>query len=89
MFWQVLNWRGIPVRCLRCLLRASLNVMTSGVQPQGIERSRAAYAKDIAILPPELVASIIESAGFEQLAQFFEAGLMHAWSGKRVSSEVA
>lgn len=69
------------------LLRAWLHTMASaGIQPEGLERMRVAYAKDVAILPPGLVASIIESAGFEPPAQFFQAGLMHAWFSKRASS---
>lgn len=67
------------------LLRAWLNTMASaGMQAEALERMRAAYAKDVAILPPEAVASIIESAGFESPVQFFQAGLMHAWFAKRV-----
>jgi len=70
------------------LLRAWLNVMApAGIQPEGLERTRAAYAKDVAILPPQLIASIIESAGFEPPVQFFQAGLMHAWFAKRASSK--
>lgn len=69
------------------LLRAWLNMMTSaGIQPEALERMRAAYAKDVAILPPKLIASIIESAGFEPPVQFFQAGLMHAWFSKRAAS---
>lgn len=69
------------------LLRAWFNMMASaGIQPEGLERMRAAYAKDVAILPPKLIASIIESAGFEPPVQFFQAGLMHAWFSKRASS---
>jgi tRNA (cmo5U34)-methyltransferase len=65
------------------LLPVWLNVMTPGVQPERLERTRAAYAKDVAVRPPELVASIIESAGFEPPVQFFQAGLIHAWFSKR------
>jgi tRNA (cmo5U34)-methyltransferase len=71
------------------LLRAWLSMMVSaGIQPEVLERTRAAYAKDVAILPPKLIASIIEAAGFERSVQFFQAGLMHAWFSKRTSSEV-
>ncbi len=72
------------------LLRAWLNMMApAGIQPEGLERTRAAYAKDVAILPPKLIASIIESAGFEPPIQFFQAGLMHAWFSRRASSKAA
>lgn len=72
------------------LLRVWLQVMSSAViQPEVLERTRAAYAKDVAILPPQRIASIIESAGFEPPVQFFQAGLMHAWFSKRASSKPA
>jgi tRNA (cmo5U34)-methyltransferase len=65
------------------LLPVWLNVMTPGVEPERLERTRAAYAKDVAVLPPKLVASIVESAGFEPPVQFYQAGLIHAWFSKR------
>jgi len=70
------------------LLRVWLNGMSSaGLQPEALERARAAYAKDVAILPPKRIASIIESAGFEPPVQFFQAGLMHAWFSKCASRQ--
>lgn len=69
------------------LLRIWLNVMApAGITPEGLERTRAAYAKDVAILPPSGIADIIASAGFEPPVQFFQAGLMHAWFARRASS---
>jgi tRNA (cmo5U34)-methyltransferase len=66
------------------LLRAWLITMAqAGVPPEAMERVRAAYAKDVAILPPGVIASIIEVAGFEPPVQFFQAGLMHAWFSRR------
>jgi tRNA (cmo5U34)-methyltransferase len=66
------------------LLRVWLNMMAAAdVPPEGLERMRAAYAKDVAVLPPVAVASIIESGGFEAPVQFFQAGLLHAWFSKR------
>lgn len=66
------------------ILRAWLITMQSaGVQPDVLEKARAAYGKDVAILPPERVASMIESAGFESSIQFFQGGLIHAWFSKR------
>lgn len=62
------------------LLQNWLTLMSSaGVQPQMLERARAAYAKDVAILPAQQVARLIEAAGFEPPVQFFQAGLMHGW----------
>ena len=68
------------------LLHAWLSLMASaGVQPEVVERARAAYARDVAILPAKDVAGIIESAGFESPVQFFQAGLIHAWFSVRAS----
>ena len=59
-------------------------MMGPGVSAERWERARSAYAKDVAILTPATVASIIESGGFEPPVQFFQAGLLHAWFSKRV-----
>jgi tRNA (cmo5U34)-methyltransferase len=66
------------------LLPLWLEVMSPGVQAERLERMRAAYAKDVAVLPPQRVASLIESAGFSPPVQFFQAGLIHAWFSKRI-----
>lgn len=72
------------------LLQAWLNMMAAaGIPSEGLERMRTAYAKDVAILPPKLIASIIESGGFETPVQFFQAGLIHAWFSKRASDKAA
>ncbi len=46
---------------------------------------RNAYAKDVAILPPAQVASIIKSGGFEEPVKFYQAALIQAWIAKRTS----
>lgn len=72
------------------LLRVWCHVMTpAGIQPEGLERMRAAYASDVAVLPPGIVESIIESGGFEPPVQFFQAGLIHAWFSRRASARAA
>ena len=53
------------------------------IEPDRLERTRAAYAKDVAILPPDAVAAIMQSGGFETPVQFFQAGLLHAWFARR------
>lgn len=71
------------------LLAAWQKVMaTSGDSAEGLGRMKAAYAKDVAILPPADVASIIESGGFEAPVQFFQAGMIHAWFARRPSGGV-
>ena len=65
------------------ILQAWLNMMVAaGIPAEGLERMRAAYAKDVAILPPVQVASIIKSGGFDTPVQFYQAGLIHAWFSK-------
>lgn len=66
------------------LLAIWLDRMSSaGVPPEALARARAAYAKDVAVLPPARVAALIASAGFEAPTPFFQAGLMHAWCATR------
>jgi len=68
------------------LLPVWLNMMSAtGIEPEKLERMRAAYAKDVAVLPPNVLASIIASGGFEAPVQCFQAGLIHAWFSKRVT----
>lgn len=68
------------------LLRAWLTVMVgAGVSAERVEQARAAYARDVAVLPPASVASVIASGGFEPPVQLFQAGLLHAWISKRAS----
>jgi len=68
------------------LLAVWQRVMSSStVTPEGLERMRAGYAKDVSILPQGDVGSIIESGGFDAPVHFFAAGLIHAWFAKRTS----
>lgn len=69
------------------LLRVWLDTMAKGgIDAEGLERMRAAYANDVAVIAPERVASIIESAGFDAPVRFFQAGLIHGWFARHVSS---
>ncbi|MGP0174961.1 class I SAM-dependent methyltransferase [Pseudomonas sp. NCHU5208] len=68
------------------LLRQWMTLMSAaGVQPEMLERARAAYARDVAVLPAQQVAGIIEAAGFSAPVQFFQAGLMGGWSCRRLA----
>jgi tRNA (cmo5U34)-methyltransferase len=68
------------------ILHTWLNMIAAtGIPPEALERMRAAYAKDVAILPPTQVASIIKSGGFGEPVRFYQAGLIHAWFSKCVS----
>nr|WP_277623941.1 class I SAM-dependent methyltransferase [Undibacterium sp. TS12] len=67
------------------LLKVWWKVMaTSNLSPEGLKRMKAAYAKDVAVLPSAEVKSIIQSGGFAAPVQFFQSGLIHAWFAKRV-----
>ena len=66
------------------LLETWMNMMlTGGIPASGLEQMRAAYAKDVAVLPPTQVASIIKSGGFDTPVMFYQAGLIHAWFSRR------
>lgn len=66
------------------LLPAWLRMMSAAEVPaEAIERARVAYTRDVAVLPPAEVASIIASGGFDTPVQFFQAGLIHAWVSRR------
>ncbi len=68
------------------LARVWMKMMAAaGVPPEGLEGMRAAWKKDVAMLPPTAVESIIKSGGFEAPVQFFQAGLIHAWFSRRAS----
>lgn len=72
------------------LLNTWLNMMlAAGIPAAGLEQMRAAYARDVAILPPAKVASIIKSGGFDEPVMFYQAGLIHAWFSKRASGNAA
>ena len=69
------------------LLEVWLRVMKSAELPEDdIEKMRAAYGRDVAVLPPQEVASIIASAGFNTPVLFFQNLLIHAWYSRRTSS---
>lgn len=67
------------------LLHLWLNVMAAGTEipPEGLERTRRAYARDVAVMSPDQVVSIMQSGGFQRPVQFYQAGLLHAWFSRR------
>ncbi|PKL33305.1 MAG: SAM-dependent methyltransferase [Spirochaetae bacterium HGW-Spirochaetae-10] len=67
------------------LLALWQRVMSPGDRsPESIARMKTAYAKDVAILTPQALATLIESAGFKRPVPFFQAGLIHAWYARRM-----
>jgi tRNA (cmo5U34)-methyltransferase len=59
--------------------------MASAGMPVEIVRAKvsAAYDRDVAVLPPSEVASIIAAGGFDPPVLFFQTLLMHAWYARR------
>ena len=69
------------------LLPAWLRMMAAAeVSPEAIERIRVAYTRDVGVLPPDDVASIITAGGFDDPTLFFQAGLIHAWRSRRAGA---
>jgi tRNA (cmo5U34)-methyltransferase len=48
-----------------------------------IEKFRASYGRDVAVLPPLEVESIIASSGFDTPVLFLQTLLIHAWYARR------
>lgn len=72
------------------LLQAWMNMMgAAGIPPEGQARMRAAYASDVAVLPPDEVAAIVAAGGFDVPARFFQAGLIHGWFSRRAPDRQA
>src|SRR3546814_12670396 len=56
------------------MLRLWMQTMSgAGMDDEAIERMRAAYARDVAILPPNKVAALVADAGFDAPLQFHQA----------------
>ena len=66
------------------LLEVWLRMMSAAeVTEEMRARMRATYGRDVAVLPPEDIASLIEAGGFEAPILFHQAGLIHAWYADR------
>lgn len=66
------------------LLDVWFRVMRAGeLTPEAIARMRAAYSRDVAVLPPEEVGGIISDGGFEAPIPFLQTGLIRAWYARR------
>ena len=57
--------------------------------PEGLDRMRATYERDVAVLPPDEVAAIVAAGEFEAPVQFLQTGLIHAWYARRAAPDVA
>jgi tRNA (cmo5U34)-methyltransferase len=68
----------------RAVVLAWMNMMAAAEVPaENLRKMEAAWEKDVAILPPADVTRIIAEGGFDAPAQFYQAGLIHAWFARR------
>lgn len=68
----------------KALLQAWVSMLHAASAPaDAIEKTHSAWAKDVAILPPNDVKSIIKRSGFDSPVQFYQAGFVHAWFSRR------
>ncbi|MBD2310031.1 class I SAM-dependent methyltransferase [Chroococcidiopsis sp. FACHB-1243] len=68
----------------KSLLEVSRRMFQYAQMPAGeIEKIIGAYGRDVAILPPQEVAAMIASSGFDTPVLFFQTFLVHAWYAKR------
>jgi tRNA (cmo5U34)-methyltransferase len=66
------------------ILEIWLQMMKSaGVSDEQVEKMRHVYGRDVAVLPPPEVSSIIATGGFESPVLFFQSLLIHAWYARR------
>lgn len=56
---------------------------------EDIDRMKAAYARDVGVLPMTELAAIVEAGGFQTPLPFFQAGLVQAWLAKRESAPMS
>ena len=81
--WADLAW-DTAAADYPAMLRLWLRTMSgAGLDADAIERMRAAYAHDVAILPPDDVAALVANAGFEAPLRFHQAGMIHGWCARR------
>ena len=55
----------------------------AGLDDDAIARMRTAYARDVAILPPDRVVALVAAAGFDAPLRFHQAGMIHGWCARR------
>lgn len=68
------------------LLEVWLRMLRYAKMPaEEVEKFRASYGRDVAVLPPLKVESIIASSGFNTPVLFLQTLLIHAWYARRKS----
>ena len=81
--WADLAW-DTAAADYPAMLRLWMQTMSgAGLDADALEHVRAAYARDVAILPPDRVAELVAQAGFEAPLRFHQAGMIHGWCARR------
>lgn len=81
--WADLAW-DTAAADYPAMLRLWMRTMSgAGLDAEAIERMRTAYARDVAVLPPDDVAALVAAAGFEAPLRFHQAGMIHGWCAWR------
>ena len=81
--WADLAW-DTDAPDYAAMLRLWMQAMTGAAPDAGaIERMRATYARDVAILPPDRLARLVRDAGFATPLRFHQAGMVHGWCARR------
>jgi tRNA (cmo5U34)-methyltransferase len=57
----------------------------SGAPAEEVEKFRASYGREVAVLPPQEVASILAASGFDTPVLFLQTLLIHAWYANRTA----
>jgi tRNA (cmo5U34)-methyltransferase len=66
------------------ILKVWLDMMKSaGIPDDELDKMRDAYGRDVAVLPPSEVGSLVAAGGFDAPVLFFQNLLIHAWSARR------
>jgi tRNA (cmo5U34)-methyltransferase len=67
------------------LLEVWLRMLKYSEMPvEEVENFRVSYGRDVALLPPQTVESIIASSGFDSPVLFFQTLLVRAWYARRI-----
>jgi tRNA (cmo5U34)-methyltransferase len=64
-------------------------MMSPEMAAEKADKVRAAYERDVAVLPAQEVEAIIASGGFDTPVLFFQYLLVHAWYAKRKAPEIS
>lgn len=81
--WADLAW-DTSAADYPAMLRLWMQTMRgAGLDDAAMERMREGYARDVAILPPDRVAALVNAAGFDAPLRFHQAGMIHGWCARR------